>query len=98
MPYARRPDTCTTPPLHVTYTQQGDEAGDNGPEMAVGARIPVQTEREERAGQAGYSDAQIQNGDFRQRLFLAWTRRLQAVCTTQDQFRLLAHKDRTESN
>lgn len=25
--------------------------------MAVGARIPVQTEREECAGQAGYSDA-----------------------------------------
>ena len=38
--------------------------------MALGARIPVQTERQERAGQAGYSDAQIQNGDFRQRLFL----------------------------
>ena len=41
--------------------------------MAVGARIPVQAEREERAGQAGYSDAQIQNGNFRQRLFLART-------------------------
>ena len=71
MPYARCSDTCTAPPLHVAYPQQGDEAGDNGSQMAVGARIPVQAEREERAGQAGYSDAQIQNGDFRQRLFLA---------------------------
>ena len=73
MPYARRPDTCTTPPLHVTYTQQGDEAGDNGPEMAVGARIQISAQCQERAGQAGHSDAQIQNGDFRQRLFLART-------------------------
>ena len=63
--YARHPDTHPTPPLHVAYTQQGDQAGDNGPEMAVGARIPVQAEREERAGQAGYSDAQIQNGYLR---------------------------------
>ena len=38
--------------------------------MAVGARIPVQAEREERTGQAGYSDVQIQNGYHRQRLFL----------------------------
>ena len=38
--------------------------------MAVGARIPVQAERKERAGQAGYSDAQMQNGYLRQRLFL----------------------------
>ena len=38
--------------------------------MAVGARIPVQAEREERAGQAGHRNAQIQNGYFRQRLFL----------------------------
>ena len=67
------PDTCTTPSLHVAYPQQGDEAGDNGPEMAVGARIQISAEREERVGQAGYSDAQIQNGDFRQRLFLART-------------------------
>jgi len=39
--------------------------------VAVGARIPVQAECEERAGQAGYSDAQIQNDHLHQRLFLA---------------------------
>ena len=63
----------TTPSVHVAYTQQGDKAGDYGPEMAVGARIPLPAQCQKRAGQAGYSDAQIQNGDFRQRLFLART-------------------------
>lgn len=38
--------------------------------MAVGARIPVQAQCQKRARQAGHSDAQIQNGYFRQRLFL----------------------------
>ena len=71
MSHVRCFDTCTTPPLHVAYPQQGDEAGDNGPEMAVGARIPVQAERQERAGQAGYCYAQIPDGDLRRRLFLA---------------------------
>ena len=42
-----------------------------GPEMALGARIPVPAQCQERAGKAGHSDAQIQNGYFRQRLFLA---------------------------
>ena len=58
--------------MHVADTQQGDEAGNGGEEMAVGARIPVQAECEERAGQAGHCDAQVQDGDIRQRMFLAW--------------------------
>ena len=48
----------------------GGKAGDNGPEMAVGARIQIPAECQERTGQAGHCDAQVQNGDFRQRLFL----------------------------
>ena len=83
MPYARRPDTCTTPPLHVTYTQQGDEAGDNGPEMAVGTRIPIPIKCQERAQQAGHRHAQIQNGNIRQRLFLARSRGMQAGLSCQ---------------
>ena len=53
--------------------------------MAVVTRIPIPTERQERTGQAGHRNAQIQNGNLRQRLFLAWTRRLQAVCAAQNQ-------------
>ena len=64
--------------------------------MAVGARIPVQAEREERAGQAGHSDAQIQNCYFRQRLFLARTRRMQTVRTAKDQHAFLAGEDRPQ--
>ena len=37
----------------------------------VGARIQVPTECTKRAGQAGHCDAVVQDGDFRQRLFLA---------------------------
>lgn len=62
--------------------------------MAVGARIPVQAEREERTGQAGYSDAEIQNGYFRQRLFLARTRRLFHVCNAKEQHGVLAEQDK----
>ena len=46
----------------------------------MGARIPIQAERQECARQAGHRNAQVQNGDFRQRLFLARTRRMQDVC------------------
>ena len=62
--HARHPDTRTTPPLHVAYPQQGDQAGDNGQEMAVGARIPIQAQCQERARQAGHSDAQVQDSNF----------------------------------
>ena len=59
--------------MHVAHTQPGDEAGDGGPMVALGARVQVQTERQERAGQAGHRDAEVQDGDIRQRLFLART-------------------------
>ena len=47
--------------------------------MAVGARIPISAECEERARQAGHRNAEIQDGDIRQRLFLARTRKMQQV-------------------
>ena len=64
--------------------------------MAVDARIQIPVECQERAGQAGHCDAQVQDGDIRQRLFLARARRLQAVRTAEDQHGVLAGKDRTE--
>ena len=69
--YARCSDTRTTPPLHVTYPQQGNQAGDTGSEMAVGTRIPVQTQRQKRARQAAHRHAQIQDSYLCKRLFLA---------------------------
>lgn len=68
------PDVLTptaTSPLHVAYTQQSNQTGNTGSEMAVGTRIQIQTKRQKRARQAGHRDAQIQNGDLCQRLFLA---------------------------
>ena len=82
--------------MYVTHTQQGDEAGDGGEEMAVGAWVPVQTECEKRAGQAGHRDAAVQNGDIRQRMFLARTRRMYQVCDAEKQHGLLGGKDSTE--
>ena len=73
MSHARCLDTRTTPPLHVAYPQQGDQTGVTGSEMAVGARIPLPAQCQERARQTGHRHAQVQNGDFRQRMFLAWT-------------------------
>ncbi len=64
--------------------------------MAVDARIQIPVECQERAGQARHCDAQVQDGDIRQRLFLARARRLQAVRTAEDQHGVLAGKDRTE--
>lgn len=93
IPHARCPHTCPTSPLHVTYTQQGDQAGNNREEMAVGTRISLPIERQERAREAGHRHAQIQNGNIRQRLFLARPRGMQAICPAKDQHRLLANKD-----
>lgn len=56
------PDILTprpTPPLHVAYTQQGDEAGDYGPEMAVVTWIQISLECQKRTGQAGHRNAQV---------------------------------------
>ena len=39
--------------------------------MALGARIPVPAQCQERAGQTGHRHAQVQNGGLCQRLFLA---------------------------
>ena len=41
--------------------------------MALGTRIPIQAEREERTGFSGYSDAEIQDSHIRERMFLART-------------------------
>ena len=64
--------------------------------MAVDARIQIPVECQERAGQAGHCDAQVQNGDIRQRLFLARARGVQTVRTAENQHGVLAGKDRTE--
>ena len=66
--------------------------------MVVGTRIPVQAERQECAGQAGHCDAAVQDGDIRQRLFLAWARRLRQVRDAEKQHRLLAEQDRTQQS
>ena len=42
-----------------------------GPEMAVGARIPVPAQRQERAAQTGHSPAQVQTVGPCPRLFMA---------------------------
>ena len=73
--------------------QQGDEAGNGGSAMAVGARLPIQAECEDRAGQTGHCDAEIQNGDIRQRLFLARTRGMQQVRHAEKQHGVLASED-----
>ena len=69
--HARRINSTATPSLHVAYTQQGDEAGIDGEEMAMGTRIPIPAECQERTGQAGHRNAQIHNCYLRLRLFLA---------------------------
>ena len=79
--------------MHVTYTQQGDEAGNGGKEMAVGTRIPIQAECEECAGQAGHRNAAVQDGDFCQRLFLARTRGMRQVRNAKEQYCVLGSKD-----
>ena len=79
--------------MHVTHTQQGDEAGNGGEEMAVGAWVPIQAECEKRAGPAGHCDAEVQDGDIRQRMFLARTRGMQQVRNAEKQYRFLASED-----
>ena len=79
--------------MHVTHTQPGNEAGNGGEEMAVGARVSVSAERQERAGQAGHSDAEVQDGDICQRLFLARARGMQQVRDAEKQHRFLANED-----
>lgn len=64
----------------------------------MGAWIPIQTQCQERAGQTGHRNAQVQNGYLCQRLFLARSQGLQAVCIAENQHKFLAHKDRAESN
>ena len=61
--------------------------------MAVGTWLQVSAECQECAWQAGHCDAQVQNGDIRQRLFLARARGLPAVRTAENQYDVLADED-----
>ena len=61
--------------------------------MAVGTRIPLSVECQERTREAGHRHAQVQNGNIRQRLFLARSRGMQAVRPAKDQHRLLANQN-----
>jgi hypothetical protein len=62
------------PSLHVAYSQQGDKTRDIDSKMAVITWIQISLECQKRAQQAGHSDAQIQNGYFRQSQFLLQVR------------------------
>ena len=79
--------------MHVTYTQQGDEAGNGGEEMAVGAWVPIPAECEKCPGQARHRDAAVQDGDIRQWLFLARTRGMRQVRDAEKQHGVLAGED-----
>ena len=60
--------------MYVADTQQGDEAGGEGAKVAVESWVPVSAQREVGAGEAGYRDAAVQDGDIREWVFLARTR------------------------
>ena len=53
--------------MYVADTQQGDEAGDEGAEVAVESRVSVQAECQKCAGEAGHRDAALPHGNIRQR-------------------------------
>ena len=72
--YDRHDDTGAAAPLYVADSQQGNEAGDEGAEVAVGARVSLSAERQIGAGEAGHRDAALPHGDIRQRVLLAWAR------------------------
>ena len=59
--------------MYVADTQQRDEAGDEGAEMAVESWVSVSAQREVGAGKARHRDAAVQDGDIRKRMLLAWT-------------------------
>lgn len=59
--------------MHVAHPQQGHKARAEGAAVAVESRVPLPAHRKERSGEAGYRDAALPHGDFRQRVLLAWT-------------------------
>lgn len=62
------PDVLTPQQRHRCMSHIRSKA--TKPEMAVGTRIPLSVERQERTWEAGHRHAQVQNGNIRQRLFL----------------------------
>lgn len=73
-----------------------DEAGDDAAACAVGAGIQVSDECAEPAGVAGYRVTEIQDRDFRERLFLAWSQRLQELHRAEDEHGVLGGEGCTE--
>lgn len=57
--------------MHVAYTFEGDEAGDEGAAVVVESWLSVSAEREKCAGEAGYRVAELPDSDFRQWMLLA---------------------------
>ncbi len=50
--------------MHVAYSQQSNKAGNSCAEMVVDSRVQVPLKRQKCTRKAGYSHAQIQNGDI----------------------------------
>lgn len=61
--------------------------------MAVAARFSLPPEREGHPRQTRHRSAEIQNCDFRERLFLARTRWLQQIRHTEIECRILGEQD-----
>ena len=59
--------------MHVAYQGLGDEAGAEGAAVAVESWVSVSVECQKRAGEARYRAAELPDGNFRQRVFLART-------------------------
>lgn len=58
--------------------------------MAVGARLPLPPEREGYSGKTRHRDEEIQNRDFRERLFLARSRWVRQIRDAEIECRVLA--------
>ena len=59
--------------MHVAYTLEGNEAGDEGAQVAVGAWVSVSVECQVGAGETGYCAEGVQDGDICEWVLLAWT-------------------------
>ena len=61
----------TTSPRDVAHPQPEHQARAEGEAMAVAAWLPISTQREIGSWKAGYRDAEIPHGYFRERVLLA---------------------------
>lgn len=84
--------------MHGSDKRQEHQTGAAGEEVPVQPWLSLQVKSPSTSRASRHSFKKIQDRHLRERMFLAWSRRMQILRHTEKQYRILENEDRTQQD